>query len=64
MQQLVEHAPLIVGDDAIADAREHHGAEIGGESPGPEDDDREEADDDDAVEIAIDPGLVVIVPMR
>jgi len=28
LQQLVEHAPLIIGDDAIADRREHHGGAV------------------------------------
>ena len=29
VQQLVEHAPLIVGDDAVADPRQRHGAAVG-----------------------------------
>jgi hypothetical protein len=28
LQQLIEHAPLIIGDDAIADRREHHGGAV------------------------------------
>ena len=28
-QQLVEHAPLVVGDDAVADPGQHHGRAIG-----------------------------------
>ena len=49
LQQLVEHAPLVVGDDAVADARQHHGGAVGGKSFDDEDHHREHADDDDAV---------------
>jgi hypothetical protein len=28
-EQLVEHAPLVVGDDLVADARQSHGLSVG-----------------------------------
>ena len=57
-QQLVEHAALVVGDDAVADRGEHHGRAVGRETFDGEDGDRDDADDDDGVEITVDIGLV------
>jgi hypothetical protein len=58
LQQLVEHAPLIGGDDQVADPRERHRLAVGGEALNGEDHDREGGDDDDAVETAADIGLI------
>ena len=33
LQQLVEQRALVVGDDAVADARQHHAVAVGGERP-------------------------------
>src|SRR5208282_6536701 len=56
--QLVEQAPLVVGDDAVADLRQHHGGTVGGKSFHREDHHRDQADDDDAVKVVVDVGFV------
>src|SRR5262249_42602641 len=53
-----KHPALIFGDDAIADLRELHGAEISGARLHHEDDGGEDADEDDAAEVLVNVGLV------
>ncbi len=58
VQQLVEQAPLTVGDDAVADPRQQHRGTVGGKALHREDHHRDQADDDDAVIVVADIGLV------
>jgi len=58
LQQLVEQSALIIGNNAVADRRQHDGRAVGRESLRREDHHREHADDDDAAKISVDVGLV------
>ena len=58
IEQLGEHGALIVGDDAVADLREHHAVPVGGEPLGGEQRGGDAAEDEDAGEVVIDVGLV------
>ena len=53
MQQLVEHTPLIVGDDAVADSRQHHSRSVSGETFRREYANGGNADDNDGVKIMV-----------
>ena len=58
LQQLVEHAPLIVGDDAVADPRQHDGGTVGRKRLDHEDHHRDQAERHDLVVVAVDIGRV------
>ena len=58
VEQLGEHAPLIVGDDAVADLRQQHAVAVGREAFGGEQGDGDAAEDEDAGEALVDVGLV------
>ncbi len=58
LEQLVEHPLLVFGDDVIGDAGHGDGLAIGREPLDGEDDDHRHCDDRDAVEAAVDIGLV------
>ena len=55
---LREHSPLIVGDDPVADAREHDRLAVGGHSLDHENHGGHEGEDDDAGKVLVDVGLV------
>ena len=58
VQQFVEQAPLIIGDDAVADRQQQHGGTVGGKALGCEDHHGDQADNDDAMKIVTDVGFV------
>ena len=58
VEQLGEHAALIVGDDAVADLRKHDAVAVGGEPLGGEQRGGDAAENKDAGEVLIDIGLV------
>ena len=58
VQELVEHAPLVGGDDAGADAGQDHGMTVGRQSLDDEQDQGGQPQDDDAAQAAFHIGLV------
>ncbi len=58
LEQLREHSLLIVGDDPVADAREHDRLAIGGHSLDHENHGGHEGEDDDAGKVLVDVRLV------
>ena len=58
VQQLVEQPSLIIGDDAVADRQQQDRGTVGGKALGREDHHGDQADDDDAMKIVTDIGLV------
>ncbi len=58
VEQLGKNGALIVGDDAVADARQHHAESVSGDALAGEQRDRHAAQEDDAGEIAADVGFV------
>ena len=57
VEQLGEHAPLVVGDDAVADLRQQHAVAVGGDALDREQRDRDAAEHDDAGKIVVDVSL-------
>src|SRR5262249_33403277 len=57
-EQLREPLPLIVGDDPVADPREHDRLSIGGHSLDHENHGGHEGEDDDAGKVLVDVGLI------
>ena len=57
-QQLIEHTLLIIGDDTVADCGQHHPRAVGCQTSGRKNHHRQNADDDDALEIVMNVGLV------
>src|SRR5262249_21166040 len=53
-----DHPPLIVGDDPVADRREHDRLSIGGHSLDHENHGGHEGEDDDAGKVLVDVGLI------
>ncbi len=58
VHELLEHPPLVVGDDTVADPRQHHRAEIGRQPLGGEDRHHRDAEQNNAAEIVTDIGFV------
>ena len=58
VDQRVEHSPLVVGDDRVADLRKLHRLQVGRARLDHEDHGGDEADDQDAVEVLVHVGLV------
>ena len=48
VEQLGEDAPLVVGDDAVADLRQHYAVAVGRDALGGEQRDGDAAEDEDA----------------
>ena len=58
LQELVEHAPLIIGDDPVADPRQRDGRAVGRKSLCREHRHRDQGDDHDHMEILVHIGFV------
>src|SRR5262245_29786402 len=58
VEQLRKNRALIVRDDAITDARQHHAVAVGGEALHRKQDDSDRAKNNDSLQVPIDVGLV------